>query len=340
MSSQQRDPLWYCHQCNTEMRPLMTPEPQCENCHGTFVEKIEDPEDDPRDFHQAGFNPTNDPLRLFASLLGQQEHRHRSPTNSDQDTPRRSFSPLMPGSFQMEFGTSNGRTFIVGGPNTLFPRRRSFDRENETPGANPPTLHDFLRIAREETESDNDRRPSIPGNLMAQYLFALLAGAPAGVTSGANSPGSGRWGDYIFSQDALDRLITQIMENSNVNRPVPAPEDVVENLPRKVLELGDPLLENDCAVCKEQFDAKAAEPSEQIVITLPCKHAFHEGCILPWLKSSGTCPVCRFALVPQPNSHSHEAGPSASSSSPPPSGGTHPTRRRSSNEYNGGQFLF
>ena len=124
----------------------------------------------------------------------------------------------MPGSFQMEFGTSNGRTFIVGGPNTLFPRRRSFDRENETPGANPPTLHEyvqyatsvvsyvdyghsFLRIAREETESDNDRRPSIPGNLMAQYLFALLAGAPAGVTGGANSPGSGRWGDYIFSQD-------------------------------------------------------------------------------------------------------------------------------------------
>lgn len=28
------------------------------------------------------------------------------------------------------------------------------------------------------------------------------------------------------------------MENSNVNRPVPASEDVVENLPRKVLELG------------------------------------------------------------------------------------------------------
>ena len=30
--------------------------------------KIEDPEDDPRDFHQAGFNPTNDPLRLFGNL--------------------------------------------------------------------------------------------------------------------------------------------------------------------------------------------------------------------------------------------------------------------------------
>lgn len=43
-------------------------------------------------------------------------------------------------------------------------------------------------------------------------------------------------------------------------------------------------------------------------------------------------PLLRFALVPQPNSHSHEAGPSASPSSPPPSGGTHPTRRRSSSD--------
>jgi len=39
------------------------------------------------------------------------------------------------------------------------------------------------------------------------------------------------------------------------------------------------------------------------VVTLPCKHPFHEPCIIPWLKSSGTCPVCRHALVPQPEHH-------------------------------------
>ena len=54
-----------------------------------------------------------------------------------------------------------------------------------------------------------------------------------------------------------------------------------------------PLLEKDCAVCKDQFALGTEDPDEQIVITLPCHHPFHEPCILPWLKTSATCPVCR-----------------------------------------------
>lgn len=37
---------------------------------------------------------------------------------------------------------------------------------------------------------------------------------------------------------ALDQIITQIMENSNANAPVPATEDIMKNLPRTVLEEG------------------------------------------------------------------------------------------------------
>lgn len=161
---------------------------------------------------------------------------------------------------------------------------------------------------------------------MAQYLMALLGRDPfsefLGNTMGAEG---GQVGDYVFSQEgehakftkfltrrssALDRIITQIMENSNANRPVPATQEIIENLPREVLEAGckllirsrlysliafltAPMLEKDCAVCKEQFKTDTEDPDEQIVITLPCKHPFHEPCILPWLKSSGTCPVCR-----------------------------------------------
>lgn len=58
--------------------------------------------------------------------------------------------------------------------------------------------------------------------------------------------------------------------------------------------LSAPLLEKDCAVCKDQFSLQSEDPDELVVVTLPCKHPFHETCIMPWLKNSGTCPVCRY----------------------------------------------
>lgn len=45
-----------------------------------------------------------------------------------------------------------------------------------------------------------------------------------------------------------------------------------------------------CAVCLEDF-----QPKEE-VMTTPCNHMFHEQCIVPWVKSHGQCPVCRFTL--------------------------------------------
>lgn len=49
-----------------------------------------------------------------------------------------------------------------------------------------------------------------------------------------------------------------------------------------------------CGVCLDSFQLDDA------AIALPCKHVYHEDCLVPWLKTSGTCPTCRHALVPQP----------------------------------------
>lgn len=43
-----------------------------------------------------------------------------------------------------------------------------------------------------------------------------------------------------------------------------------------------------CAICLEDFEAK------EMVMVTPCKHMFHEDCIVPWVKGQGRCPVCRF----------------------------------------------
>ena len=68
-------------------------------------------------------------------------------------------------------------------------------------------------------------------------------------------PENGRWGDYVFNQEgaltwnihihgtqpclpALDEIVTQLMENNNASRPVPATEEVMKKLDRTVLEEG------------------------------------------------------------------------------------------------------
>ncbi|CAK9149568.1 unnamed protein product [Ilex paraguariensis] len=48
-----------------------------------------------------------------------------------------------------------------------------------------------------------------------------------------------------------------------------------------------------CSICLEDF-----EPRQMVMLT-PCNHMFHEDCIVPWVKSHGQCPVCRFAMYEQ-----------------------------------------
>ena len=46
-----------------------------------------------------------------------------------------------------------------------------------------------------------------------------------------------------------------------------------------------------CSVCLDDFEI-SAEAGE-----MPCKHKFHNGCILPWLELHSSCPVCRFQIA-------------------------------------------
>jgi len=37
----------------------------------------------------------------------------------------------------------------------------------------------------------------------------------------------------------------------------------------------------------------------EMTVMLPCGHMFHDKCVVSWLKSNNTCPVCRFELPPE-----------------------------------------
>ncbi|KAJ7651662.1 hypothetical protein DFH06DRAFT_1207719 [Mycena polygramma] len=314
MSSRSREPLWYCHECNAEMRPLMVPDPVCASCHGSFVEKMENPTDDPRAFHrQEGPDGENGfPLggleTFLLALSGMAADRGASESRAPTGAPERrsgSQGPRVTRSVEIRSGSGPSRSIRLGTP--LGPAAIG--------GENPdqPTMADFL-----QRPPGDGPAGAITGPIMARYLMALL-GREHLTEMFARGMGDealpGRMGDYVFNQEALDQIITQLMENNNAGRPVPATEEIIENLPREVLETGSLTLEKDCAVCKDQFKLDTEDPDEQVVVTLPCKHPFHEPCILPWLKSSGTCPVCRYALVAQPE---HHGLPPAGASGPGP----------------------
>ncbi|OTB06339.1 hypothetical protein M426DRAFT_9826 [Hypoxylon sp. CI-4A] len=136
-------------------------------------------------------------------------------------------------------------------------------------------------------------------------------------------------GDAVYSQEALDRIITNLMEaNPQSNAPAPASEEAIDKLPRKKLDeamLG-PELKGECTICIDEMK----EGDEAIV--LPCKHWFHEQCVVLWLKQHNTCPICRAAIDGEASgrsdgaSSSAQAGPSSASSPFRPS---QPTRMRS-----------
>ncbi|KAI3783718.1 hypothetical protein L1987_42804 [Smallanthus sonchifolius] len=138
-----------------------------------------------------------------------------------------------------------------------------------------------------------------PFAFLQNYLNTLRAGGANiqfvienntdGDPSGFRVPSN--LGDY-FIGPGLEQLIQQLAENDpNRYGPPPASKSAVQNLPN--IKVTKELLESDysdCAVCKDSFELDGEAKQ------LPCKHMYHQDCILPWLELHNSCPVCRYEL--------------------------------------------
>lgn len=104
------------------------------------------------------------------------------------------------------------------------------------------------------------------------------------------NPGNAHHGDMVFTQEAFDRVMTQLMEqNQSGNAPPPASEDAIKSLKKKNVD--QEMLGTDgkaeCSICMDNV-----ELGEEMTV-LPCKHWFHGSCVTAWLKEHDTCPHCR-----------------------------------------------
>lgn len=109
------------------------------------------------------------------------------------------------------------------------------------------------------------------------------------------NPAMAQHGDYVHTQEALDRVISQMMEqNAMGNAPGPASEEAINNLPKK--EVTKDMLgtegKAECSICMDEVNL-----GEEVTELPQCKHWFHRDCVVAWLKEHNTCPHCRQSIT-------------------------------------------
>ncbi|XAO25661.1 hypothetical protein I312_104489 [Cryptococcus bacillisporus CA1280] len=150
---------------------------------------------------------------------------------------------------------------------------------------------------RRPGDGDRNDNGDMPLPLGASEALQLIAA----ILDGNPNPNVGNLGDFATSDADFMRILQEtFMEAAGPQGPVPANETVIEGLPRFTFDK-DYLAKSqfrDCPVCKDDFEIGNE------VMLIPCGHIYHPDCLIPWLRQSGTCPVCRFSLVSedrQPN---------------------------------------
>ncbi|KAI4256266.1 MAG: hypothetical protein LQ352_002155 [Teloschistes flavicans] len=118
------------------------------------------------------------------------------------------------------------------------------------------------------------------------------------------NPANAAQGDVVYTQEALDRIISQFMDaHSGSSAPGPATAQAISALPKK--SVTKEMLGSDgkaeCSVCMDNV-----ELGDEVTF-LPCGHWFHGECVGAWLKEHDTCPHCRQGIMPKHDSAHGEA---------------------------------
>lgn len=109
------------------------------------------------------------------------------------------------------------------------------------------------------------------------------------------NPAAARRGDAVYTQEALDRVITQLMEqNAMGSAPGPANATEISQLPK--VQITQDMMDQktgkaSCSICMDEVEVGME------VTRLWCRHWFHEGCVGAWLREHDSCPQCRKSIA-------------------------------------------
>lgn len=92
--------------------------------------------------------------------------------------------------------------------------------------------------------------------------------------------------------EALQLTFATTLQNSAAaaaqRGPKPLSQIMLDKIGSPELSLDMICDQPSCPICSEDFEVGLP------VTQLPCSHIFHHDCVMPWLESKRTCPICRF----------------------------------------------
>lgn len=201
--------------------------------------------------------------------------------NQNQNPPR-----VFGGRLTFQFGRSPPRTYTTG------PGAGGEAQDLNTYAPRPPTVL-ILVLRGQPNEVSRILRdlmlvmqpPDEDNNVQPNPLMGLH-----GLFAGLLNPAMAVSGDAVYSQEALDRIISTLMEqHPTSNAPGPASAEAIASLPKKKIDekMIGPEGKAECSICMDDVIL------DEEVMILPCKHWFHEVCVKAWLSEHNTCPICR-----------------------------------------------
>lgn len=130
-----------------------------------------------------------------------------------------------------------------------------------------------------------------PERLLSSFLNAGATGVPL-VPIVFTAP-FGAGGDSDAMMRAMHELFMR--SQSEQHGPPPTSKSFLANLPLKTWNTATCATEKytDCAICLSEYE------TDDQVMSLPCGHAFHKDCGMPWLVEHNVCPTCRYQMPTQ-----------------------------------------